>query len=195
VTSRRIVLVRHGETEWSTARRHTGRSDVALTARGQAEADLVQARLAGAAFGLVLASPLRRAWETAERAGLRPVADEDLLEWDYGRYEGRTTEEIRAEIPGWSVWTHPVLGGETVDDVGRRADRVIERCLDPTIDGDVVLVSHAHLLRILGARWIGLPPVAGRHLTLDTASVSVLGYEREVRVIRSWNEPCRASVR
>ena len=186
-----VVLVRHGETEWSVSRRHTGRSDIELTERGRQEADLLRARLAGWRFGLVLASPLRRARETAELAGLEPELDDDLLEWDYGEFEGRTTEEIRAEIPGWSVWTHPVPGGETADDVGRRADRVIQRCL-AVPHGDVALVAHAHLLRILGARWIELPASDGQRLTLDTATVSVLGFEREARVIRSWNEGCSA---
>ena len=181
-----MVLVRHGETEWSVTRRHTGRSDVALTDRGRREAELVEARLAGRRFSLVLSSPLRRARETAELAGLTPEVDDDLLEWDYGRFEGRTTEDIRTEIPGWSVWTHAVTGGESVDDVGRRADRVIERCLAAP-DGDVALVAHAHLLRILAARWIGLPALDGQRFTLDTATVSVLGFEREARVIRSWN--------
>jgi probable phosphoglycerate mutase len=136
-------------------------------------------------FALVLSSPLSRAWETARLAGLDPVGDDDLLEWDYGVYEGRTTEEIQAEIPGWSVWTHDVVGGESLDDVGARADRAIGRAA--AAGGDVALVAHAHLLRILAARWIGLPPGQGRHLTLDTASMSVLGWERDTRVICSWN--------
>jgi broad specificity phosphatase PhoE len=192
IEGRRIVLVRHGETEWSATRRHTGRSDVDLTERGRREADLVRAKLAGWDFVLTLSSPLGRARETAERAGLDPQLDDDLLEWDYGVFEGRTTEDIRDEIPGWSVWTHPVTGGETVEDVGRRADRVIQRCLDAP-DGDVALVAHAHLLRILAARWIELPARDGQRFTLDTATVSILGFEREARVIRAWNEGCGAA--
>jgi probable phosphoglycerate mutase len=181
----RIVLIRHGETEWSATRRHTGRSDIGLGAAGRAAAATVADLVEHWDFALVLSSPLSRAWDTARLAGLDPVRDDDLLEWDYGVYEGRTTEEIRAEIPGWSVWTHEVVGGESVDDVGARADRVIERTSGA--GGDVALVAHAHLLRILAARWIGLPPRQGCHLTLDTASMSVLGRERDTRVICSWN--------
>ena len=133
----------------------------------------------------MLSSPLSRAWDTARLAGLDPIPDDDLLEWDYGDYEGLATEEIRTAIPGWSVWTHEVVGGESLDEVGVRADRVIERASGA--DGDVALVAHAHFLRILAVRWIGLPPGQGRHLTLDTAAMSVLGWERETRVIRPWN--------
>jgi broad specificity phosphatase PhoE len=184
----RVVVVRHGETQWSATRRHTGRTDIALTEAGRAAADLVRAELAGFTFQLVLASPLGRALETARRAGLDPVVDADLVEWDYGEYEGRTTEEIRREIAGWSVWSHAVTGGETVDDVGHRADRIIERVLP--VEGDVCIVAHAHLLRILAARWLELPPGAGQRFTLDTATVSELGFEREARVILRWNERC-----
>lgn len=181
----RIVLIRHGETEWSATRRHTGRSDIPLGVDGRAAAATVADLIKGWHFALVLSSPLSRAWETARLAGLDPVGDDDLLEWDYGVYEGRTTEEIQAEIPGWSVWTHDVVGGESLDDVGARADRAIGRA--SAAGGDVALVAHAHLLRILAARWIGLPPGQGRHLTLDTASMSVLGWERDTRVICCWN--------
>jgi broad specificity phosphatase PhoE len=181
----RIVLIRHGETEWSATRRHTGRSDIPLGVDGRAAAATVADLVKGWDFALVLSSPLSRAWDTARLAGLDPVGDDDLLEWDYGVYEGRTTEEIQAEIPGWSVWSHDVVGGESLDDVGARADRVIGRVSGA--DGDVAIVAHAHLLRILAARWIGLPPGQGRHLTLDTASMSVLGWERDTRVICRWN--------
>ena len=181
----RIVLIRHGETEWSATRRHTGRSDIGLGADGRAAAASVADLIKGWHFARVLSSPLSRAWDTARLAGLDPVGDDDLLECDYGVYEGRTTEEIQAEIPGWSVWTHDVVGGESLDDVGARADRAIGRASGA--GGDVALVAHAHLLRILAARWIGLPPGQGRHLTLDTASMSVLGWERDTRVICSWN--------
>ncbi len=180
-----IVLVRHGETAWSATRRHTGRSDISLDDSGRAAAATVAALLTGRDFALVLSSPLSRAWETAQLAGLDPASDDDLLEWDYGVYEGRTTEEIGTEIPGWSVWTHEIVGGESLDEVGVRADRVIDRALGA--DGDVALVAHAHLLRILTARWIGMPPDHGRHFTLDTASTSVLGWERETRVICRLN--------
>lgn len=136
-------------------------------------------------FALVLSSPLSRAWDTAHLAGLDPIRDEDLLEWDYGVYEGLSTEEIRTSIPEWSVWTHEVVGGESLDQVGARADRVIDRAT--SADGDVALVAHAHFLRILAARWLGLPPVHGRDFTLDTASMSVLGWERDTHVIQQWN--------
>jgi probable phosphoglycerate mutase len=146
--------------------------------------------LRGWRFALVLSSPLSRAWDTARLAGLDPVRDDDLLEWDYGVYEGLSTAEVRTAIPAWSVWTHEVVGGESLAQVGARADRVIERASGA--DGDVALVAHAHLLRILAARWIGLPPECGRHLTLDTASMSVLGWERDTKVIRQWNVQRRA---
>ena len=186
----RIVLIRHGETAWSANRRHTGRSDIPLDAGGRASAAAVADLLRGWHFALVLSSPLSRAWDTARLAGLDPVPDDDLLEWDYGVYEGLATEEIRTAIPGWSVWTHDVIGGESVDQVGARADRVIERAL--RADGDAVLVAHAHFLRVLAMRWIGLPAAQGRHLTLDTGSMSVLGWERETKVIRNWNVRQRA---
>jgi broad specificity phosphatase PhoE len=181
----RLVLIRHGETGWSAGRRHTGRSDIALDGDGRDAAAAMADQLRGWDFALVLSSPLSRAWETARLAGLDPVADDDLLEWDYGVYEGRTTEEIRADIPGWSVWTHEIVGGESVADVGLRADRAIGRAM--TEPGDVALVAHAHLLRVLAARWIGLAPDRGRNFTLDTATISVLGWERDTRVIRRWN--------
>ena len=186
----RIVLLRHGETAWSANRRHTGRSDIPLDAEGRASAAAVADLLRGWDFALELSSPLSRAWDTARLAGLDPVPDDDLLEWDYGEYEGLATEEIRTAIPGWSVWTHEVIGGESVDQVGARADRVIERGL--RAGGDVILVAHAHFLRVLAARWIGLPPGQGQHLTLDTCSMSVLGWERETWVIRHWNIRQRA---
>ena len=181
----RIVLIRHGETAWSANRRHTGRSDIPLDAGGRASAAAVADLLRGWHFALVLSSPLSRAWDTARLAGLDPEPDDDLLEWDYGVYEGLATEEIRTAIPGWSVWTHDVVGGESVDQVGARADRVIERAL--RADGDAALVAHAHFLRVLAVRWIGLPPAQGRHLTFDTGAMSVLGWERETKVIRNWN--------
>jgi broad specificity phosphatase PhoE len=186
----RIVLIRHGETAWSAKRRHTGRSDIPLDAEGRASAAGVAELLRGWDFALVLSSPLSRARDTARLAGLDPVVDDDLLEWDYGRYEGLATEEIQTSIPGWSVWTHDVFGGESVDQVGARADRAIERAL--RADGDVALVAHAHFLRVLAVRWIGLPPGQGRHLTLDTGAMSVLGWERETKVIDHWNIRQRA---
>jgi broad specificity phosphatase PhoE len=181
----RLVVVRHGPTAWSETGRHTGLTDVELTHDGEQEARALAPRLAAYRPTVVLASPLVRARRTAQLAGLDPEIEPDLREWDYGVYEGRTTEEIGTEIPGWSVWTHEIVGGESLDEVGVRADRVIDRAVGA--DGDVALVAHAHLLRILTARWIGMPPDHGRHFTLDTASTSVLGWERDTRVICRLN--------
>ena len=188
---RQIWLVRHGETEWSRSGRHTGRSDIPLTDTGRQQAGALAHRLAGHRFALVLTSPRSRAAETARLAGFaNAVIEPDLGEWDYGAFEGRTTADIRAEIPDWSVWTGPWRGGETVDQVGVRADRVIERCLDPGGDGDVLLFAHGHLLRVLGARWIHLPADAGRHFALGTATIGILGWGRTNRAIETWNEAC-----
>ncbi len=189
---RQIWLVRHGETEWSSSGRHTGRSDIPLTDTGRREAEALGARLAGHRFALVLTSPRSRAVETAQLAGFtdQVVVDPDLREWDYGAFEGRTTADIRTEIPGWSIWTGPWPNGETVDEVGVRADRVIARCLDPEVDGDALLFAHGHLLRVLGTRWLELPPTGGGHFALGTASLSVLGLDRANRVIETWNEAC-----
>jgi probable phosphoglycerate mutase len=178
-----IVLVRHGETEWSAAGKHTSHTDLPLTERGRAAARGLRERLAGREFALVLCSPRTRARTTAELAGFTPQTDADLAELDYGPYEGRTTEEIREERPGWTVWQDP--GGETLEAAGARADRVIARAL--RAEGDVALFAHGHILRILGARWIELPPAAGARLTLATAAVCELGFERETRVLGRWN--------
>jgi broad specificity phosphatase PhoE len=191
----RIWLIRHGETEWSRVGRHTGTTDVMLTEHGQQQADAARDELADVHPGLVLCSPLRRARETATRAGLTPddITD-DLREWDYGAWEGRTTAEIRDEVgnPTWVVWDHPVppgaTPGEQLPAVGARVDRVIARCAPVLAGGqDCVLVAHAHVLRILTARWLGLRPVDGRLFALDPARLSALGFEHEQRVIRSWN--------
>ncbi|HEX7125203.1 MAG TPA: histidine phosphatase family protein [Thermodesulfobacteriota bacterium] len=186
-----IWLVRHGETAWSRSGRHTGRTDVPLTPSGEEQALAIGRRLAGRPFALVLTSPLARARETCRLAGYgtAAVVTDDLREWDYGRYEGRRTDEIRQEVPGWSIWTDGVPGGETVDEVGDRARRVIDRAL--AAGGDVALFAHGHVLRVLAAVWIGLPPSGGRHLALGTAALSVLGYERETRVIGVWNQDWR----
>ena len=183
-----LWLIRHGETEWSVTKRHTGRTDIALTATGERQAAALGRHLARRAFALVLCSPLQRARETCRLAGYSDVATctDDLLEWDYGAYEGRTTSEIRTEVPGWSIWTSSVPGGETIEQVGRRAERVIKEAV--AVDGDVALFAHAHILRILTACWLDLPPDAGRLFALSTASVSVLGHERETRVISVWNQ-------
>lgn len=183
-----LWVIRHGETEWSITKRHTGRTDIALTPTGRLQAAALGRHLAGRPFALVLCSPLQRARETCRLAGYSDVATltDDLLEWDYGAYEGRTTSEIQTQVPGWSIWTGGVPGGETIEQVGRRAERVIKQAL--AAGGDVALFAHAHILRVLTACWLGLPPDAGRLFTLGTASVSVLGYERESRVISVWNQ-------
>jgi probable phosphoglycerate mutase len=191
--------VRHGETEWSAEGKHTSRTDVRLTECGRERAAVLGRYLAGTQFCAVFRSPMERAKETCAIAGYgdRAVVDDGLCEWDYGVYEGRTTAEIQREIPGWSVWTSEIVGGETLEQVGARADGVIARALeaaentpvDPA-DGDarrVLLFGHAHILRILAARWVGLAPVGGSLFTLSTGSVSVLGWERETRVVARWN--------
>ena len=184
----RVVLVRHGETEWSVERRHTGRTDVALTSHGRREAAHIADSLATLDVTTAFCSPLSRARETAELAGLDATVDADLVEWDYGDFEGRTTADIRSSIEGWSVWTHPITGGESLAEVGARVDRVIERVR--RVDGTVALVAHAHLLRVLGVRWLGLDAGAGQHFTLDTATISILGWERETPALLRWNDPC-----
>jgi probable phosphoglycerate mutase len=190
-----IWLIRHGETEWSRTGRHTGRTDVPLTSQGKVNADALVPDLQSIRPGLVLCSPLSRAQETARRAGLVPDATtDDLLEWDYGGWEGRTTTDIRQEIgdPSWVIWDHPIpagaTAGEQLDDVAARVERVIDRC-QPVLDQgkDCVLVAHGHVLRILTARWLGLPPIDGRLFALDPARLSSLGHEHEQRVISSWN--------
>jgi probable phosphoglycerate mutase len=183
----RLVLVRHGETVWSEERKHTGRSDVPLTEHGRAQAQQIAGALKVFDVQRCFASPLVRAWESARLIGLEPERDDDLLEWDYGDYEGLTTAEIRDSVTGWSVWTHPITGGESIEQVGARADRVIDRL--HRLDGTTALVAHSHLLRILAARWLELPPVEGRRFTLDNTTISVLGWERENRVVARWNDP------
>lgn len=183
----RLFLVRHGETAWSATGQHTGWTDIPLSENGIEQAKKLGERLAGYTFALVLASPLSRALETCRIGGLGDVAviDPDLREWNYGEFEGRTTDDIRREIPGWTVWTTRVTQGESVEDVGRRVDRVIARAL--AVDGDVAVFGHGHALRILAARWLGLPPAAGALFELSTATISRLGWEREHRVIELWN--------
>lgn len=184
-----LWLIRHGETEWSLNRKHTSRTDVGLTENGREKALQLRDYLAGTEFSAVLTSPMKRARETCEIAGFADVArvDEGLREWDYGVHEGRTTEEIRAETPGWSVWENEIVGGEAIEKVGVRADGVIERALAAASGGRVALFAHAHILRVLAARWIGLNARDGRLFVLGTGSVSVLGWERETRVIEAWN--------
>ncbi|MGI8686634.1 MAG: histidine phosphatase family protein [Acidimicrobiales bacterium] len=182
------VLVRHGETAWTISGQHTGRTDIPLTDAGRHQAEKLAPRLAQRRFALVLTSPLSRARETCRLAGPGDVAvvSDDVLEWDYGAYDGRTTAEIRAEHPGWSLWTDGVPGGETAADVGRRADRVIQRLR--AVEGDSAVFSHGHFLRVLAARWVDLPPTDGRLFALGPASISVLGWEREQPVFSLWND-------
>jgi broad specificity phosphatase PhoE len=182
-----LWLIRHGETAWSLSGAHTGRTDLPLTAAGEQRAVALGRALAGRRFALVLTSPLRRARETCRLAGYGDVAQatDDLREWDYGAYEGRTTADIRQEVPGWSIWAGPVPGGETLEQVATRAQRVIAQAV--TAGGDVALFAHGHILRVVTACWLGLPPDAGRLLALGTAGLSVLGYEHEWRAVRRWN--------
>jgi len=183
----RCLLVRHGETAWSRDHRHTGRTDLPLLPDGERQARLVGAALAGTTFSLVLTSPLRRAAETCRLAGLAAGAqdDADLLEWDYGAYEGLTTAEIHRDRPDWDLFADGAPGGERVEDVASRVDRVIERIR--AADGVVVCVAHAHVLRMLATRWLGLPPGGGRYFVLGPASTSELGWERAQPVIARWN--------
>jgi broad specificity phosphatase PhoE len=185
-----LWLIRHGETEWSLSGAHTSRTDIPLTEHGRKRAEELRDYLAGTQFAAVFTSPMQRARETCAIAGFGDVAvvDEGLREWDYGVYEGKTTAEIRAKLPGWSVWKDEIVDGETVEHVGERADGVIQRALAAAPSGGrVALFAHAHILRILAARWIGLEADGGRLLVLGTGSVSVLGWERETRVIEAWN--------
>jgi broad specificity phosphatase PhoE len=182
-----LWLIRHGETEWSLSGAHTSRTDIPLTARGKERAEKIRDYLAHRKFSLVLTSPLARARETCRIAGYGDVAqiDDNLREWDYGIYEGRTTAEIRKEQPEWSIWDSPVPEGEPVEHVAARTQKVIDRASQS--GGQVALFAHAHVLRILAATWLGLRARDGRLLALGTGSVSTLGYERETRVISTWN--------
>lgn len=185
---RELWLVRHGETEWSLSGAHTGRTDIPLTAAGRERAAAVGRYLAGRKFAGVLVSPLGRARETCRLAGYENAQiDPGLSEWDYGDYEGRTTAQIQAKRPGWSLWSDGVPNGETAAQVAARADGVIAHALAVAGEGDVALFAHGHILRVLAARWLGLPPEDGRLFALGTAAVSTLGYERETRVITRWN--------
>ena len=188
-STHQVVLVRHGETEWSREGRHTGRTDVPLTEQGRRQAEAVGAALGDRDFALVLTSPLGRALETCRLAGFgdRAQPRDELMEWDYGAYEGRTTSEIREERPGWTLWRDGVRDGETIEQVGQRVDRVLEQIR--TIEGDALLFAHGHVLRVLTARWLELEPDAGRLFALDPATLSTLGYERETPVIQLWNQP------
>lgn len=182
----RVWVVRHGETEWSRAHRHTSVTDLPLTEAGERTALALRDRLAGQQFARVLTSPRVRARRTAELAGFPDAqVDEDLVEWDYGDFEGMSTAKIRETVPGWTIWTHASSGGESADAVAARLDRLIARVR--AVDGDVLLFSHGHALRALAARWLGQPVSAGAWFLLDTATVSQLGHERDTPVIARWN--------
>ncbi len=182
-----LWLIRHGETEWSLSGAHTGRTDLPLTQRGEQRAQAIGQYLNGRPFARVLTSPLQRARETCRLAGYNAAAviNEDLREWDYGDYEGRSTTEIRAGRPDWNLWQDGVPNGETVEQVAERAQRVIGQAVQA--GGDCALFAHGHILRILTACWLSLPPADGRLFGLDTATVSILGWERDTQVIRLWN--------
>jgi broad specificity phosphatase PhoE len=184
-----LTLVRHGDTEWSLSGRHTGWTDIPLVESGRRQAAQLARRLHDTPFSLVMSSPLSRALETSRLAGhgQEVTTDPDLREWNYGDLEGLTSDEIRRSMPGWTIWSGPVPGGESAAEVGGRADRVIARAL--TAGGDVAIFAHGHLLRVLAARWLGLAAEDGALFELGTATLSRLGWERERRVIELWNEP------
>lgn len=181
-----LWVVRHGETEWSASGRHTSTTEIDLTAAGEEAARGIGVRLAATRFDLVLTSPRVRARRTAELAGYADaVVEADLAEWEYGDYEGVTTPTIRETVPGWTVWSHPSPGGETADEVGRRLDRVVAKVR--AHGGRVLAFGHGHASRVLAARWLGQPVAEGRFFKLDTATLSVLGQERESPVVARWN--------
>ncbi len=183
-----VLLLRHAATEWSVAKKHTGRTDIPLTDDGRAAAQAVAPALRDRDFALVLTSPLQRAAETARLAGLEAEEEPALMEWDYGAYEGRRTTEIREERPGWFLWRDGVPEGESPEDVAARVDAVIERILDPARpEGDVALVAHGHVLRMLAGRWLEQPPDFGARLPLEPAHLGELGFERETRALLRWN--------
>ena len=185
-----VYLARHGETAWTVSHQHTGRTDLPLTPQGEAQAAQLGQRLEGMTFAAVLTSPLRRAVRTCELAGFASAAEvePDLVEWNYGAYEGRTSADIHAERPDWQLFRDGAPGGESPDQIGARADRVVRRVR--AVEGDVLLFSSGHFLRVFAARWLGLEPGAGRYFVLSTASLSAVGYEhdRSEPVIRLWDE-------
>jgi broad specificity phosphatase PhoE len=182
-----VYLIRHGETEWSLNGQHTGVTDLPLTENGRRVAKLLEPVLAKETFERVLTSPLERARKTCELAGLgeRAAVDSDLMEWNYGRYEGLTSKEIRAQAPGWMLFTDGCPGGEIPEQVGARADRVIRRVRE--VEGNVALFAHGHIFRVVAARWLGLPPAAGCHFLLDTATLNILGYYQGIPAVKLWN--------
>jgi len=185
-----VFVIRHGQTAWSAVGRHTGRTDLPLTPIGRQQGEALGKLLADRSFDLVLTSPLERARVTCELAGFgdRAEIEPDLAEWDYGEFEGQSTKEIRQRIPGWSIWTHPLEDGESLEDLAIRADRMIDRVRK--VDGDVALFGHSHALRVLTARWLGLAPVVGSGFILETAAIGVLGWDREFPAVVRWNALC-----
>ncbi|MGA2052446.1 MAG: histidine phosphatase family protein [Opitutales bacterium] len=183
----RLFLIRHGETEWARNGRHTSRTDLPLTDRGRSLAMALRHRLTGLPFALVLTSPLQRARQTCDIAGFRERAeiDSDLHEFDYGEYEGLTTEQIREKVPGWNVFTHPCPGGETLAQVAARADRVIARAR--AVSGDTLVFTHGHIGRTIAARWLAQPPQFAAALSLDTGTLNTLGFLHDVPAIHTWN--------
>ena len=188
-TAMNVFTIRHGETAWSLSGQHTGTTDIPLTDNGRRLAERLRPVLAKQRFALVLASPLQRARETCDLAGLgdRAVTDPDLVEWNYGEYEGLTPKQIHHARPGWLIFRDGCPGGETPEQVGARVDRVIARAR--AAEGDVALFAHGHVLRVLVARWIGLPAGSGQHFLLDTGTLCVLGYYRDVPAVKVWNGP------
>jgi probable phosphoglycerate mutase len=189
VSEQEVHVVRHGETAWSLSGQHTGVTDIPLTENGRAVARRLQPILAKSSFALVLTSPLSRARQTCELAGFgdRAVVERDLVEWNYGEYEGLTPKQIHARRPGWMIFRDGCPGGETPEEVGARADRVIARVR--ATRGDVALFAHGHVFRILVARWIGLPATSGQHFLLDTATLNILGHYRDIPAVKVWNAP------
>jgi broad specificity phosphatase PhoE len=185
----KVYLLRHGETEWSLTGQHTGITDLPLTENGRLAARLLKSVLAGETFALILTSPLKRARETCELAGFgeRAKVDQDLVEWNYGEYEGLTTKQIHLTRPGWSVFRDGCPGGEAPDQVALRADRVLGKVRGT--DGNVALFAHGHIFRVFAARWINLPASYGEHFLLDTATLNVLGYYHDSPALKIWNAP------
>ena len=189
MTGRVVWVARHGQTEWSAAGRHTSSTDVPLTAVGEQEAIALGTMLRPEHFDLVESSPRQRALRTAELAGFEPTVDNDLVEWDYGELEGLSSDQIKAEYPGWSIWHGPWPGGETDDQVAARADRAVQRARALPSGGKALLFAHGHLLRVLAARWLGQPAASGRFFMLGTATLSVLGWEHSGPAVEHWNVP------
>jgi broad specificity phosphatase PhoE len=184
--SQQIWLIRHGETAWSRSGQHTGRTDIPLLKESEPALLALKPHLKDHPFSLVLSSPLQRAQQTARLVGFSSFElDEDLMEWHYGDYEGKTKDEIRMLVPGWNIWVQGVAGGETLGEVALRAKKVIDRA--QSVPGDVALVAHGHILRILAACWLGSDPSAAEHFALSTASISILGYEDQYPVLAQWN--------